>query len=86
MVTRDEFLIPRSRYQGQMKPENLIFNANLQEFAQRVSYTTNLETSGKMSAEEAYQHLKALWQQFESASQQLKIADKFSPISDEWDD
>lgn len=86
MVTRDEFLYPRSRYHGQVKPKNLIFNANLQEFAQRVSYTANLETGGKMSAEEAYRHLKALWQQFESASQQLKIADKFSSISHEWGD
>jgi len=34
----DHFIYPRSRYYGQVKPENLVFNANLQEFAQRVSY------------------------------------------------
>jgi len=38
MVDEFDFLYPRSRYYGQVKPENLVFNANLQEFAQRVSY------------------------------------------------
>ena len=40
---KDAFLFPRSPYHGKMKPENLVFNANLQEFAQRVSYICNLE-------------------------------------------
>lgn len=82
MVTKNEFLYPRARYHGEIKPENLMFNTNLQEFAQRVSYTVNLETGGKMSVEEAYQHLETLWQKFEFASQKLKIAGKFSPIPD----
>jgi hypothetical protein len=32
MTERNRFLSPRSRYYGQVKPENLVFNANLQEF------------------------------------------------------
>jgi hypothetical protein len=30
-MDKDEFLNPRSRYYGQVKPENLVFNANLQD-------------------------------------------------------
>ena len=36
--SKDEFLYPRSSYRGKVKPENLVFNSNLQEFAQRVNY------------------------------------------------
>ena len=36
---------------GQVKPENLLFNANLQEFAQRVMVIANLETAGKKCME-----------------------------------
>jgi len=56
--SRPVFIYPRSRYYGQIKPENLVFNANLQEFAQRISYICNLETGGKLSAEESYQQIK----------------------------
>ncbi len=73
MVDKDEFLYPRSRYYGQVKPENLVFNANLQEFAQRVGYITNLETSGKLSPEEAYIQIKALWEQLKRSKKGLGI-------------
>ncbi|WP_179071159.1 hypothetical protein [Nostoc sp. C057] len=33
---KNKFLYLRSRYYGQVKPENLVFNANLQEFAHKV--------------------------------------------------
>jgi hypothetical protein len=49
------FLYPRARYQGSFSPEHLVFNANLQEFAQRVGYISNLQTAGKVSPEESYQ-------------------------------
>jgi hypothetical protein len=73
MVDRSDFLYPRSRYYGQVKPENLVFNANLQEFAQRVSYICNLETAGKISPEESYDQIKALWNQLKLAKKQLAI-------------
>ena len=44
---RDSFLYPHASYHGKVKPENLIFNANLQEFVSKVSYICNLETGGK---------------------------------------
>ena len=58
MADQHEFLYPRSRYYGKVKPENLVFNANLQEFAQQVSYICNLETAGKLSPDEAYEKMK----------------------------
>jgi hypothetical protein len=76
MSERDEFLYPRSRYHGRVKPENLVFNANLQEFAQRVSYICNLETAGKLAPEEAYDQIKALWKQLKRSKKQLGIGKK----------
>jgi hypothetical protein len=72
-VDKNRFLYPRSRYYGQVKPENLVFNANLQEFAQRVSYICNLETNGKLAPEEAYKQIKALWKQIKRTKKQLGI-------------
>jgi hypothetical protein len=73
MADQFDFLYPRSRYYGKFKPENLVFNANLQEFAQRVSYICNLETAGKISPEESYQQIKNLWQQLRRTKKQLEI-------------
>jgi len=78
MTSKEQFLYPRSKYYGQIQPANLVFNANLQEFALKAGYIANLETNGKISSEEAYCHLKDLWNQFEFASQQLNISTKSS--------
>lgn len=71
--SKDSFLFPRSRYQGQFTPEHLAFNANLQEFAQRVSYISALETGGKLSSEEAYKKIKDLWKQLKRSKKVLGI-------------
>ncbi|MDZ8107170.1 MAG: hypothetical protein RM338_16345 [Nostoc sp. DedQUE12a] len=63
---KNSFLYPFSRYYGEVTPENLIFNANLQEFAQKVSYISSLETNGKLSPEEALSKIEALWQEFKA--------------------
>jgi hypothetical protein len=73
MDEKQAFLCPRARYYGQVKPENLLFNANLQEFAQRVSFIANLETGGKISTVAAYEQIKSLWEQIERSKEQLKI-------------
>jgi hypothetical protein len=70
----NNFFYPRSRYYGQVKPENLVFNANLQEFAQKVGYITNLETNGKLNPEDAYEQIKALWKQLKHSKKELGIA------------
>jgi hypothetical protein len=73
MSDKQNFLFPHSQYRGPVKPENLVFNANLQEFAQRVSYITNLESNGKISAEESYREIKALWKELKQSKKLLQI-------------
>lgn len=72
MPNKDDFLYPRGRYYGQVKPENLVFNANLQEFAQKVSYICNLETAGKISPDEAYENIKELWKNLKQDEKTVK--------------
>ena len=66
-----DFLYPIGCYHGRGKPENLVFNANLQEFSQKVSYISNLETNGKLSPYEAYKQIKSLWKQLKRSKKQL---------------
>ncbi len=68
---KDRFLYPTSRYHGDFTPQNLAFNANLQEFAQRVSYICGLETGGKLSPDVAYNEIKALWKQLKKSREML---------------
>ena len=72
---KDDFLYPRSSYRGEFKPENLVFNANLQEFAQRINYICNLETAGKITSLEAYQQIKNLWKQIKHSKKELGIGE-----------
>jgi hypothetical protein len=67
------FASPKSRYYGQVKPENLIFNANLQEFSNYVSTIAALETGGKITPEECFTRIKSLWTELEHSKQQLGI-------------
>ena len=70
---RYEFLFPRNNYRGKVKPENLVFNSNLQEFAQKISYICNLETGGKLPPEKAYKQIKSLWKQLKRSKKELGI-------------
>nr|WP_042341952.1 hypothetical protein [Calothrix sp. PCC 7507] len=70
---KNQFLYPHSCYHGQVTPENLVFNANLQEFSQKVGYITGLETGGKLSPEEAYSQIRALWKQLKASKKNLEI-------------
>ena len=67
------FLYPRHRYRGEWTPENLTFNANLQEFSQKVNYICNLETNGQLSPKRAYKKIKSLWKQHKRSKKQLGI-------------
>jgi hypothetical protein len=44
--------------------------------AQRISFICNLETNGKISSEEAYNQIKALWKQLKHSKKQLGIGGK----------
>ncbi|BAZ39323.1 hypothetical protein NIES4101_52750 [Calothrix sp. NIES-4101] len=76
---KDKFLYPRRPYHGDFTPENLAFNANLQEFVQRVGYITDLETGGKILPEEAYRQIKALWTQLNRSKKELGIGENTPP-------
>ena len=69
--SKDDFLNPQSRYWGEFSPQNLAFNANLQEFAQRIGYICSLETGGKISPQDAYQEIHQLWKQLKQSKKSL---------------
>ncbi len=79
----DSFLYHNSRYNGEVKPENLVFNANLQEFTQKISYICSLETAGKLAPEEAYQQIKTLWKDLKRTKKQLGIGQQSFPDENE---
>ncbi|HEY9640413.1 MAG TPA: hypothetical protein V6C57_08015 [Coleofasciculaceae cyanobacterium] len=70
---KDAFLYPRSNYRGNFTAPNLVFNANLQEFAQRITILCGLETGGKISPEQAYQEIKKLYKQLKQSKKALGI-------------
>ena len=78
---KDEFLYPHYPYHGEATPKNIVFNANLQEFAQKVNYICNLETGGKIGSEEAYHKIKALWKELKASRKGLEFND--SPNKEE---
>lgn len=79
-ASKDHFLYPRGRYYGKFTPEALVFNANLQEFAQKVSIICNLETGGKLPPEEAYKEIRHLWKTLKRSKKEL--LDSSPPESD----
>jgi hypothetical protein len=73
VINRSDFIYHRNNYSGTVQPEHLLFNANMQEFSQKVGYITSLETAGKISPEESYRRIKALWKELKSSKKQLGI-------------
>ncbi|MBC7883427.1 MAG: hypothetical protein H7Y37_19235 [Anaerolineae bacterium] len=71
MPSKDEFFNPMASYQGQPTLGNLVFNANLQEFANRVAIICALETGGKIHAEEAYQEIRSIWKKLKESKNNL---------------
>ncbi|RMG12224.1 MAG: hypothetical protein D6728_07035 [Cyanobacteria bacterium J055] len=76
MPNQSEFLYPRSSYRGNFTPEQMVFNSNLQEFAQKVTYICNLETNGKLPPDTAYKEIKLLWKQLKRSKKELNISDE----------
>jgi hypothetical protein len=70
-VDKDSFFYPTARYRGEFSPQQLAFNANLQEFASRISLICGLETGGKISSEEAYRQIKQLWKDLKQSKKEL---------------
>ncbi|NCJ05117.1 hypothetical protein GS597_01005 [Synechococcales cyanobacterium C] len=80
---KDDFLYPRSTYRGNFTPENLVFNANLQEFAQKIGYICALETSGKVPPDAAYEEIKKLWKELKVSKRELGIQSTPPPDSNQ---
>lgn len=77
-MSADDFLNPRASYQGKFTPENLAFDHNLQEFAQRVAYVCALETAGKITPAEAHRRIRVLYHELERTHEGLQISDEDS--------
>jgi len=73
MVSRSDFLLPHNSYRGVSRPDNLVFNANLQEFSQRVNFISCLGSNGKMTPTEAFEQIQVLWKELEQVEQGLDI-------------
>ncbi|MEI6426882.1 MAG: hypothetical protein WCO45_00635 [Pseudanabaena sp. ELA607] len=74
-MSKISFFSPLPRYQGEFTPANLLFDANLQEFAHRVSIISALESGGKISPLEAYEHIQNLWRNLSLSKESLGIGD-----------
>ncbi len=72
-MNQSNLLCTFARYQGDFTPANLAFNANLQEFSQKVSLIVALETGGKLSALAAYEQIEALREVLNKSKKQLGI-------------
>jgi predicted HTH transcriptional regulator len=68
---KEGFINPTGRYQGDFTPGNLAFDANLQEFTNRVSIICALENGGKITPAEAYEQIKNLWAELKASKRNL---------------
>ena len=71
MPGKERFIYPQSRYRGEFTPENLAFNSNLQEFAQRISIICNLETNGKIAPDVAYKQINSLCKELKQSTKEF---------------
>ena len=51
---------------GALTDNTVIFNAKLQEFAQKVGFIANLYTGGKLPSEKAYYQVESLFRELQS--------------------
>jgi hypothetical protein len=79
----DFYIYQNNRYNGDFTPEHLVFNSNLQEFTQKISYICSLETAGKLTPQESYQQIKSLWKELKRTKKQLNIGAKMPPNDSE---
>lgn len=82
MTELSDFIYHRHQYPGKTQPKNQAFDANLQEFAQRVSYICGLEMNGKISPETAYQEIRGMWHHLEQSIHELSIDQNSTSDSD----
>ena len=71
-------LYPIEKYYGEFTPGNLVFNANLQLFAQEVSYLCNLAANGEIASDTVYLEIEKSWQQLRLSKKELLDKTKFT--------
>lgn len=52
-------------------PERLVFHQNLETFADRVGLIVALQANGKLSQEQAYSRIRALWKELKTSKDAL---------------
>ncbi len=70
-VEKKQFVYPYRTYHGKETLPNMVFDANLQEFSQRVAIICALENGGKLPPTQAYKEIKALWKQLKASKQSM---------------
>lgn len=65
-----------SGYRGDdWSPERLAFHQNLEQFAERVGLIVGLQGNGKVSQEQAYAEIKAIWKTLKDSKNALLQSD-----------
>ncbi|MGB7564008.1 MAG: hypothetical protein WBM08_04565 [Prochlorococcaceae cyanobacterium] len=65
-----------SGYRGDdWSPERLAFHQNLEQFAERVGLIVGLQGNGKVSQEQAYAEIKAIWKSLKDSKNALLESD-----------
>ena len=54
-------------------PQRLVFNQNLETFAERVGLIVGLQSNGKISQEQAYAQIRKLWKSLRASKDSLLI-------------
>ncbi len=70
-IEKKDFIYPYRSYHGEETLPHIIFDANLQEFSDRVAIICALENGGKISPEEAYKQIKELWKEMKAFKKNL---------------
>ena len=61
------------QHRNDREPEEVIFDANLQEFATKVGFICALESNEKITAHEAYRRIKKLYKSLKKSRRGLQI-------------
>ncbi|MFS0519716.1 hypothetical protein ACEYW6_34165 [Nostoc sp. UIC 10607] len=62
-------------YKGKFTLENLLFNANLQEFTHKICDIYGLSNQGTISHKEAYTQIQVLFEALKRSKQELRIGE-----------
>ncbi len=54
-------------------PERLLFHQNLESFAERVGLIVGLQANGKLSQEQAYAQIRAIWKELKDSKETLFV-------------